>query len=209
MLVPIVAVVVSGVLAIGAAERRARRLEAIFKPLTTMLLFAVVGRPEATFARLVAAGIALSVIGDVALLRSGNREFVVGLTAFLLAHVAYAIAFLSVAVWSPHVAAVGLAAFASTTLLWRAIRRGASGLHALTIAYGIVISVMVISASATLGGRLAAAPFAAVGAILFYVSDASLALNRFHRDIPHVAFLTLGVYWLGQLGIAISASSGR
>jgi len=57
------------------------------------------------------------------------------------------------------------------------------------------------------GGPLLMAPFAAVGAILFYVSDSSLAINKFRRPIPHVALLAFGVYWLGQLGIAIAASS--
>ena len=43
------------------------------------------------------------------------------------------------------------------------------------------------------------------GAVLFYVSDASLALNKFRRPFPHAAWLTLGVYWLGQIGIALAA----
>ena len=46
-------------------------------------------------------------IGDIALLSDSNRAFMVGLVAFLLAHIAYVIAFLGVAVWSPHVAIVG------------------------------------------------------------------------------------------------------
>jgi hypothetical protein len=64
---------------------------------------------------------------------------------------------------------------------------------------------MVVSAWATIGSHLAWAPFAAGGALLFYISDSSLALDRFHKKIPHVAYLALGVYWLGQIGIAIAA----
>jgi hypothetical protein len=64
---------------------------------------------------------------------------------------------------------------------------------------------MVVSAWATIGSHLAWAPFAAVGALLFYISDSSLALDRFYKKIPHVAYLALGVYWLGQIGIAIAA----
>jgi uncharacterized membrane protein YhhN len=64
---------------------------------------------------------------------------------------------------------------------------------------------MVIAAFATLGGPLPTAPLAAGGAILFYASDASLALNKFRRPIPHAAFLTLGLYWIGQIGIALAA----
>jgi uncharacterized membrane protein YhhN len=205
MPLPILAMWVTSTLAIVGAEKRIRWLEVVFKPLTTLLLFAVIGRPQTTFAGFVTAGVALSVVGDVALLWNGNRAFIVGLAAFLLGHVAYVIAFLGVAVLSPHVAVVAVVVLASTLLLLRAIWKGAAGMHVPTVAYGVVISAMVISASATIGSALVLAPFAAVGAVLFYVSDSSLALNRFRRPIPHASLLTLGVYWLGQLGIALAA----
>ena len=199
------AVLVSGALAIIGAERNARVLVAIFKPLTTILLLAVVGMPGTAFARWVAIGIALSVIGDAALLWPGNRAFIAGLAAFLLAHVSYVVAFVGAAVWSAHVAVVALVMLPVTVALLRAIWAGAAGMHAPVVLYGLVISAMVVSASATLGGPLGLAPAAALGAPLFYVSDASLAINRFKRPIPHAALLTLGVYWLGQLGIALAA----
>ena len=90
---PIVAMWVTSTLAIVGAEKKIAWLHVVFKPLTTLLLLAVVGYPQTTFARWVAAGIALSVVGDVALLWDSNRAFIVGLAAFLLAHVAYVIAF--------------------------------------------------------------------------------------------------------------------
>jgi alkenylglycerophosphocholine hydrolase len=201
----VVAVLVSAALAVFGAERNKRVLLAIFKPLTTILLFTAVGWPETAFARWVSLGIALSVVGDVALLWSGNRAFIIGLAAFLLAHVAYVVAFVGVAVWSPHVAVVAVVMLAATTILLRAIWAGAAGMHVPVVLYGAVITSMVVSSSATLGGPLAGAIAAAIGAPLFYVSDSSLALNRFRRPIPHAALLTLGVYWLGQLGIALSA----
>jgi alkenylglycerophosphocholine/alkenylglycerophosphoethanolamine hydrolase len=203
--IAILAVVVSGALAVFGAERNIKPLLAVFKPLTTLLLFAVVGWPATAFARWVALGIALSAVGDVALLWSSNRAFIVGLAAFLLAHVSYVVAFVGVAVWSPHVAIVAAVVAVVTTLLLRAIWAGAAGMHAPVVLYGAVISTMVVTASATLGGPLALAPAAALGAPIFYVSDSSLALNRFRRPIPHAALLTLGVYWLGQLGIALAA----
>jgi uncharacterized membrane protein YhhN len=198
---------VTSTLAIWGAERRMRWLELVFKPLTTLLLFAVIGIPANNFARLVTAGIALSVVGDVALLWHTDRAFMVGLGAFLLAHIAYVIAFLGVAVWSPHVAIVAVVVSASSIVLLRATWEGAAGMHGPTIAYGVVITTMVVSASATVGGPLPLAPFAAVGAVLFYVSDASLAINKFRRPVPHIPLLAFGVYWLGQLGIAIAATS--
>jgi uncharacterized membrane protein YhhN len=208
VVLPVVAVVVAGALAVLAAERRIKWLHVAAKPLATILLLAVVGRPATPFASWVDAGIALSIVGDVALIWSGQRAFLLGLAAFLLAHLAYVMAFAGVAVWSPHVAVVALVALAVTALVLRAIWPGAAGMHPPTVAYGLVISAMVIAASATVGGRFAAGPLAAGGAVLFYTSDASLALNRFRRPIPHIAFWTLGVYWIGQLGIALAARGG-
>src|SRR5262245_25437699 len=127
---PILAMWVTSTLAILGAEKRVRWLEVVFKPLTTLLLFAVVGRPESTFARLICAGMAMSLIGDIALLREGKRAFLIGLTVFLLAHVAYVMAFLGAAVWSPHVAIVAAVVAVTSVLMLRAIWKGAAGLHA-------------------------------------------------------------------------------
>jgi uncharacterized membrane protein YhhN len=207
---PVIAVLVVAVLAVFSAERRIVWLHVPSKPLTTALLFLIVGWPATRLAWWIDAGIALSIVGDVALLSSSKGAFLAGLGAFLLAHLAYVVAFAGVAVWSPHVAVVAVATIAVTVLVLRAIREGTSGsLRVPTIAYGIVISAMVIMASATLGGPLAAAPLAAGGATFFYASDASLALNRFRRPLPHAAFFTLGLYWIGQIGIALAARGGH
>jgi uncharacterized membrane protein YhhN len=206
---PVIAVLVVAVLAVFSAERRIVWLHVPSKPLTTALLFLIVGWPATRLAWWIDAGIALSIVGDAALLGSGKGAFLVGLGAFLLAHLAYVVAFAPLAVWSPHVAIVAFATITVTVLVLRAIREGTIGLRAPTIAYGVVISAMVIAASATLGGPLAAAPLAAGGATFFYASDVSLALNRFRRPIPHAPFFTLGLYWIGQIGIALAARGGH
>ena len=89
----------------------------------------IVGWPATRLAWWVDVGIALSVVGDVALLGTGERAFLVGLAAFLLAHVAYVVAFAGVAVWSPHVAVVAVVAVAVTTLVLRAIAPGTARLR--------------------------------------------------------------------------------
>ena len=81
------------------------------------------------------------------------------------------------------------------------------------VIYGVVISAMVVIAVAAVFSRpslpgslpLGLEPVGAVGAVLFYVSDAALALNLFHRPFRWAPLVTLGVYWLGQLGIAVAA----
>jgi uncharacterized membrane protein YhhN len=205
MSVPVLAVLIAGALAVLSAERELRWLHIPTKPLTTALLALIVGWPRTRLALWVDLGIVLSVIGDIALLGSRKGAFLAGLGAFLLAHLAYGAAFAGVAVWSPGVVVVALVVIAATTLILRAIREGTVGLRGPTIAYGVVISAMVVAAWATLGGPLPTAPLAAGGAVLFYASDGSLALNKFRRPIPHAAFLTLGLYWIGQIGIALAA----
>ena len=206
---PVIAVLVVSVLAVFSAERRIVWLHIPSKPLTTALLFLIVGWPRTRLAWWIDAGIALSILGDIALLSPSKGAFLAGLGAFLLAHFAYVVAFWGVAVWSPHVAVVAVLILAVTVFVLRAIWAGAAGLRGPTIAYGLVISTMVIAASATLGGALAAAPLAAGGALFFYASDASLALNRFRRPIPHAPLFTLGLYWIGQIGIALAARGGH
>jgi alkenylglycerophosphocholine/alkenylglycerophosphoethanolamine hydrolase len=201
----VIAVVASGALAIAGIERGIPLLTRIFKPLATLLLLVIVGWPETSFARLVDVGILLSLVGDVALLSDSDRAFAIGLVGFLAAHVVYIIANLGVAVWSPLPVVVAVVVLAASTVLLRYARPSVTALRIATIVYGTAISTMVVTAWATLGGRLAWAPFAATGSVLFYISDSSLALDRFHRKIPHVAYLALGVYWLGQIGIALAA----
>jgi alkenylglycerophosphocholine/alkenylglycerophosphoethanolamine hydrolase len=201
----VTAVIVVGALAILSAERRIVWLHAITKPLATALVFLVVGWPQGRLAGWIDAGIALSIIGDVALLDHSDRAFIIGLAAFLLAHVSYVIAFVTAAAWAPWLALVILFTGATTFSILRAIWPKTAGMHAPVVAYGLAITAMVVSAFATVPGALPNAPYAAGGALLFYASDASLALNRFRRPIPHAPFLTLGLYWLGQIGIALAA----
>ena len=66
-----------------------------------------------------------------------------------------------------------------TALLLRKLWKGAAGLHVPVIIYATAITTMVVSAQSTIGGSLPtpAAVYAAVGALLFYVSDSSLSGN--------------------------------
>lgn len=201
---PLAAVIVVGALAILAAERHIAWLQAVTKPLATALLFAIVGWPHGRLAAWIDAGIALSIVGDIALLSASDGAFLVGLGAFLLAHVAYVVGFVGVASWAPWVAVVAAVTGALTAMTLRAIWPKTAGKHAPVLAYGLAITAMVTAAFATLPGGLPNGAYAAAGSLLFYASDSSLALNRFRRPIRHAPFLTLGLYWLGQIGIALA-----
>jgi uncharacterized membrane protein YhhN len=64
-------------------------------------------------------------------------------------------------------------------------------------AYITAISVMVACA---IGTRL---PFAIVGALLFYLSDACIGWSRFVRDFPQSRMAIITTYHLGQIGLVL------
>jgi uncharacterized membrane protein YhhN len=203
----------SGSVGVVAAETHRRRWLWWAKPLTTALLFAVIGPGGGggRFAALVSGGVALSLVGDTALLFESERSFLVGLIAFLGAHVLYAVGFFGKARGSMGVFLYALVMLLATGALLRRLWRGAGGMRGPVVVYGAAIATMAITAFATMGGgglSPAASRLAAAGALLFVISDSCLALSRFSRPIPHSAVLTLGVYWLGQLGIAWAARLG-
>jgi alkenylglycerophosphocholine hydrolase len=198
----------SATVGVFAAETRRPRLLCVAKPLTTLLLLGVIGVPHTAFAWWIAAGVLFSLAGDVALLFATNRAFMIGLASFLVAHILYTVAFLSRARVTGSVVLYAAGIALVTLLLLRRLWAGAAGMRAPVAIYGAAIATMAASAYATTaGGALAtvAGRLAAVGALLFFISDSTLALAKFCRPIRHAALVTLGVYWLGQLGIALAA----
>lgn len=201
-------IIASALLAIRAHAGPGRRTQIyLFKPLTTVLILALAVLTPSTDPRYhfgVCVGLALSLVGDVFLMLPGDR-FLPGLLSFLLAHLAYLGAFTSglpsAPTAGPFVAygTVGAAIFA---MLWPGLSRR---LRAPVAVYVLVIATMAAVALARwleLGGPLPLA--AAVGAGLFLLSDALLALDRFRWSFPGARAAVLGTYWAAQLLIAVS-----
>ena len=84
-------------------------------------------------------------------------------------------------------------------------------MRAPVVAYVVVISVMVSRAASTLASPVFGTGQALMvvgGAVLFYVSDAILAADRFWRPWKH-SRLGLAFYYGGQALIALAASAFR
>jgi len=148
-------------------------------------------------------GLVLSLGGDVfLLLRNEKVGFPLGLGSFLLGHIAYVIG-MAQAFESGTLLAVGVVlVVVAMGLIGRqvvgAVRGGAHPeLTGPVIAYMVVISAMVVAAFGTTSA------WAIVGALLFYVSDATLATNRFVRPLPHGNLAVMTTYHLGQLGLVL------
>jgi uncharacterized membrane protein YhhN len=178
------------------------RIERISKPLTTIGAIAIAaladGPRSATIVAVVA--LVLCLIGDVALLPAVD-QFVVGLAAFLLGHIAFIVMFALRGFdrWTVSgVAIVGVAALLGTAAV--PIVRGASakGLGIPVRAYLVVISSMCVLGWAT-GNWLIM-----VGATAFIVSDSILGWGQFvaERRWMHLAIMVS--YHVAIVSIALS-----
>lgn len=197
-----------------AVSRDDLRLERVAKPATMAVLIVATAvawsgdfdqRFVATMAALV-----FSLAGDVFLMGERDR-FVPGLIAFFAAHVAYIVAF-GGAVLSPYSVFLGTALVLMGGPLYLAIRQGLrradrSELIFPVLAYVFLISLMVLTALSAPGangwsrGSILAA---AIGAFLFYCSDALIGLHRFVRELPWAPVTIMVTYHLGQIGLAYS-----
>ena len=200
--------VIAAVLAIVdwvAVARQARGLEYVAKPGTTLALVGVAAtldpaHPD-TQALFVAALVA-SLAGDVFLMLPGDR-LVPGLASFLVAQVLYSIGF---ALHGGDAAAYAIGAVVAVALITPAALRfvralQASGRRALVlpvVIYMSAISAMVMSAIAS--GN----PFAIVGALLFFASDALIAETRFVAPRRWGPVAIMVTYHLAQAGLVLS-----
>ncbi|MDH3265397.1 MAG: lysoplasmalogenase [Gammaproteobacteria bacterium] len=164
-----------------------------------------VGALRHRYGQVILAGLLLSMTGDAVLTDTSQQAFLLGLGCFLLAHIAYITAFIVKGVnyrWSA-VAAVPVLLIAALVSIW--LEPSLPDELALPVlVYTAVISMMVIAA---FGCKAAGASMLLlVGALLFFVSDLSVAAQR----IVQVEFPTfvwgLPMYYAGQLCLALSTS---
>src|SRR5882762_11609788 len=178
------AAAVSALLAI-AADWEERRHPAFYllKPLTTALILgaalSLTPASGADYRLIIIVALALSLLGDICLMFEGDGWFTGGLGSFLLAHVGFIVAFLKGVTlalppaWTllPLLYGLGLCA-------WLLPRAGS--LRIPVALYCLVLLGMTLAAALrlqALGGQPAL--LAVSGALLFVVSDSSLALRKF------------------------------
>jgi uncharacterized membrane protein YhhN len=189
-----------------AVAVRGRRREWVLKPVVLALLIVVAwsrGAPDSATGWWVLVALALSLAGDVALLSESEPRFVAGLGSFLLAHLAFVLAFAHLGMRRAGLGLVGLAlvvalvAVVGRRVVSAARAEGGTGLAAAVAAYMGVIGVMVVAAWAT--GHL----LVALGATVFMASDAILALDRFVRPRRFGPLAVMVTYHLAQLLIVL------
>jgi len=195
-----------------ALWKKWRKLEYVVKPAVMVVLFIWLFKSSGLNGALLwfGVGILLSLAGDVLLMISLDRLFLVGLITFLLAHAAYVIGFNiplpAVSAWEVILAV--MIALGGSRIIGRIISalaaKGQTRLRIPVIIYGVVISIMLLSAMmklSDLSWKSGAAVLVSAGAFLFYISDIILAWNKFVSPIQHGRIYNIGAYHLGQITI--------
>jgi uncharacterized membrane protein YhhN len=201
-----------------AVARHATRARFVLKPLVIVVLMAAAvalgpGNPAVTVAGTIAA-LALSLAGDVFLMLPRDL-FLAGLASFLLAHLAYVVAFNPTAPpIGPTLAGVVMVLAVGLPLFLRMARgMRASGRDRLVVPvalYLAAIGAMVVSAIATVGRPDWDAPHAALaiaGAGLFFASDSVIGWGRFVRPVRHGDLVVIVTYHLGQALLVLALLS--
>ncbi len=203
-------IVLSATLSIAAASALIPAVAAfVFKPLTTVLVIVWAwprGEDDFTLRRWVRAGLLMSLSGDVFLLWP-QQGFLPGLVFFLLAHLAYIVAFTCSARLGARLlpfAFYGVVGAGVLGWLWPGVPEP---LQLPVLAY--VACLITMAAQAAVLWQLARddpteflARRAAFGGALFVLSDGLLAANRFALPLPLAPLLILAPYWAAQILIA-------
>ena len=193
-----------------ALQKNWFKLEIVAKPAVMVCLFiwlvSTVGLEGA--ALWFGLGILFSLIGDVVLMISLDRFFLMGLGAFLIAHIFYVIGFNiplpALSAWS--VILVILIGWGGSKVIRRilvsVLEKGQGRMRLPITAYSVVISIMLLSAMLKLNDltwNASAALLVSLGAFLFYISDIILAWNKFVSPIQHGRIYNIAAYHLGQI----------
>ena len=202
MLIPIF---LSAILDWYAVHKGWKKLEYFLKPVTMVFLFAflfISTNGLEGIALWFGIGIILSLAGDV-LLMLPREQFIAGLVAFLLAHLAYIIGLNQTL---PPFSVIGLvwavllgiiAAQFYKHLATGLIRQKEESLQKPILTYIAVITIMLLSALLTLShpdwdSRTAIT--VSIGAALFALSDAFLAWNKFVQPIKNGRVMNIATW---------------
>ena len=196
-----------------AVYRGWKKAEYVLKPITMVFLFGwLLSVVEMKGVVLwFGIGLALSMLGDIFLMLP-KEQFIAGLVAFLLAHVAYIIGF---NLTLPPTTAVGLGLAIIVAAIGRELykhisagleKQGKVALQKPVLAYTTVIALMMVSALMTFfrpDWTFGAALTVSIGAALFMLSDAILAWNKFVTPIKYGRVKNMAAYHLGQIILII------
>jgi len=196
----------SAILFLRANQWGPKRQEYIFKPLTTILILLIaLSAPvpkNALYKWAAVIGIALSLAGDIFLLLPRNR-FILGLVAFLFAHISFTLAFTSEGFNISLLAFIPFAIFGGLMigLLWPVLGK----LRLPASVYALALMIMGWQAAGRwLDFGSASSLMAFIGAALFIISDSIMIFHRFRSPHRYARLTYMTLYYLALWLIAIS-----
>lgn len=212
---------ISALLDWAAVAANYKSIRYITKPsvITFLLFWLAVNNAISSSMLWFSIGLVFSLLGDIILVLP-REPFIPALIAFLFAHISYIIGFNSP---PPPINLPGiiLALIVITTGIQIFLRLAKSmssevvrKLRIPILAYTLVISLMLLSALLTLvrpeppspgGWNAFHALLVSGGALLFFLSDTSLAWNKFAKHFPFANLIVMITYHLGQIGIILGA----
>jgi len=155
-------------------------------------------------------GLVFALIGDVCLLFS-YRYFLVGLTAFLITQILYSVqifflsgVFSTLMILGMFSIAVIIAIKITSQIRKKGIQTLVERMSIPIAAYAMVISVMVLLAIFTIlqpGHHQVSVSLLVAGALLFFASDLTLAVDRFIRPLTRARLMVRISYHLGQFAL--------
>ncbi|WP_305815963.1 lysoplasmalogenase [Photobacterium leiognathi] len=192
-------IILLAVLHIMAAYRGPRWLFYVSKPLTVILMVIAClwsGVPSFYY-RAIIVGLCLSVLGDIYLMLPQDR-FIAGLISFFLAHVVYSVAFVSQ--WQGHVGWWLLALCIAVGVVVFLLLLPYLGKLQIPVALymGVIILMAYTAGQFWLLSHSQAALLAMVGAVLFVLSDLTLAINRFKQEFTASTAIIMSTYFIAQ-----------
>jgi uncharacterized membrane protein YhhN len=187
----------------------------ILKPVSTLIVIGIAllsfGSPTANllYTGFILIALTLSFAGDILLIFQQNlKAFRIGLGFFLAAHLTYTAVFSIFGSISTTGAIISIFLIAIDILLYQLFKTNLGRLKIPVIAYLVAISVMLVQAFSTLNSLSLnnhQALMIISGAVLFFISDLILAVNRFWKPWKYNR-ISLGFYYSGQFLLALSAS---
>lgn len=208
--IALIAVCLVNVIIYIGAEWRGWKITGWFSKLAASTAFvalaAAPGAANSEYGRFIMVALILSWLGDGLLLSLRSPFLLAGMTAFFLAHMAFAVAITSLPIdkiWlTISLIVSGSAGLVFLRWLWKYL------LPFYQIAVPAYLAAISLMASVAIAASAATwSPVLAVGAIAFAASDVSVALNRFvERKIINKVW-GLPLYYSAQILFALSVRS--
>lgn len=199
-------VLLSAIFCIRAKYKKIKNQLLIFKPLTLILILliaTVFPAVESNYKIFIVSGLLFSLIGDIFLIYP-EQHFKKGLIAFLIGHICYIIAF-TVSTDSPFTSWIFLPIVAVGAIYLRIILPYSGRMKIPIIIYVLIIMIMSwVAIERFHNDPTLRTILPAIGAVLFMISDAVLALNKFRKPFFSAELIILSTYFTAQWFLAVS-----